>query len=319
MEVVVLGCGPSSSVPSIRCLLTRSCHICTEAHENPHSKNRRLNPSILVKLVDANKSILIDCGKTFRESVLRVFPQINVDAVDAIVLTHGHADACLGLDDLREVQPYEERFDPVTNESLKVPPAALVVHCCPNTKKDVEEKFAYLIEKPAPPAPSGAPVAFRWIAQLRLQVFEAFASFGVCNDRIKFTPLPVIHGADYTSFGFEFGAEFGARFVYISDVSEVTDVTRAYLTDASRPAIDVLLIDALYVEKYHSTHMNLQAVLQEIRIIRPKRTVLTGMSHDFDYYKTNVELQQYEAQEGLVVEMAFDGMRMAFPSADTTA
>ena len=47
--------------------------------------------------------ILIDCGKHFRESVVRWGPRYGVTGIDAIVLTHDHAGAVLGLDDIRLV------------------------------------------------------------------------------------------------------------------------------------------------------------------------------------------------------------------------
>jgi phosphoribosyl 1,2-cyclic phosphodiesterase len=45
-------------------------------------------------------------GKTFSQNVLRWFPPHDVPSVDSVVLTHAHADAMLGLDDLRDVQTY---------------------------------------------------------------------------------------------------------------------------------------------------------------------------------------------------------------------
>uniref|UniRef100_A0A803NNV9 Metallo-beta-lactamase domain-containing protein n=1 Tax=Cannabis sativa TaxID=3483 RepID=A0A803NNV9_CANSA len=50
--------------------------------------------------------ILIDVGKTFREQVLRWFSLYKIPRVDSIILTHEHADAVLGLDDIRAIQPH---------------------------------------------------------------------------------------------------------------------------------------------------------------------------------------------------------------------
>ncbi|KAL3671479.1 hypothetical protein V7S43_003401 [Phytophthora oleae] len=311
MEVVVLGCGPSSSVPSMRCVLSKECAVCHEAHANPDSKNRRLNPSLLVRNLKTDKNVLIDCGKTFRESALRIFPKIGVSAVHSLVLTHDHADAILGMDDLREVQATVETVDPVTKELYKIPPEAMKVHCSEPTSHGVIAKFPYLIDnEPLPPAGEGVPKPFRWTAKLQIENFGPWEPFEACG--IKFLPFPVIHGAGYTSFGFEFGGEVGKRFVYISDVSEIPDETRAFLNDASKPVIDVLLIDALYLDKFHSTHMNLEKVMEEISTFKPKRTLLTGMSHDFDYPKHSVELPKMSQEKGLNIEMTYDGLRIEF-------
>ncbi|CAI5740324.1 unnamed protein product [Hyaloperonospora brassicae] len=315
MEVIVLGCGPSSSVPSMRCVLRQDCAVCLEAHANPHSKNRRLNPSLLVRNLATHTNVLVDCGKTFREAALRFFPPLGVTTVHALVLTHDHADALLGMDDLREVQAHNETVDPVTKERYKISPEAMKVHCSERTSCDVIAKFPYLIDhEPSSQLlvdDEGVPKPFRWTAKLEVDIFHPWKPFEASG--IRFLPFPVIHGAGYTSFGFEFGSELGARFVYISDVSEIPEETKAFLNDATKPRIDILLIDALNLETYHSTHMTLQNVVEEIATIKPKRTLLTGMGHDFDYPKHSVELLEMGEAKGLNIEMTYDGLHVTLP------
>ncbi|KAJ0407785.1 hypothetical protein ATCC90586_003287 [Pythium insidiosum] len=327
MEVVLLGCGPSSSVPALRCVLRGECRVCLEAHENRDSKNRRLNPSLLVRDVARDVNVLIDCGKTFRESMLRSFPALGTQHVDAVVLTHGHADACLGLDDLREVQKFDVHIDPETGESQKKPHEPMGLHCNAATQAEMGDKFSYLMEKEeeraqrealangnggdgADKSSGGAP--FRWVAKLQWKIFDWWQRFNVCGFDVL--PFPVEHGKGYLSSAFEFGGEFGVRIVYISDVSQLTVEAHKYLNDSSKAPIDVLIIDALYLENFHSTHMNLQDVLHDIRTIRPRRTVLTGMSHEFDYEPSSAALAAIGEREGLVVEMGYDGMRLQFPA-----
>jgi phosphoribosyl 1,2-cyclic phosphodiesterase len=319
MEVVILGCGPSSAIPALRCVLAGTCEVCSEAHSNSESRNRRLNPSLLVRNTELDANILIDCGKTFRESVLRTLPQLGTAHVDAVILTHGHADACLGLDDLREVQKFDTTLDQVTGESIKNPLEPIGLHCSALTQQELKGKFDYLIEKEEEREQREAnitPVPFRWVAKLQWKLFDWLAPFTVCG--LQVVPFPVVHGKGYLSSAFEFGMELGVRFVYISDVSEFTDENREFLSDPSKPRIDVLIIDALYIKQYHSTHMNLENVLQEIRAIRPKRTLLTGMSHEFDYERESQTLREISESEGLVVEMAYDGLRLAFPVVGAT-
>ena len=47
------------------------------------------------------RTILIDAGKDFRQSALELFPKYKLRRIDALLLTHAHADAINGLDDLR--------------------------------------------------------------------------------------------------------------------------------------------------------------------------------------------------------------------------
>nr|CCA24935.1 conserved hypothetical protein [Albugo laibachii Nc14] len=299
MEVHVLGCGPSSSVPSMRCLLSSECNVCKEAYENPTSMNHRLNPSILIRVKSGNgtRNILIDCGKTFRQAALRLFPKLQIDTIDAIILTHDHADAVLGLDDLREVQPFRVEIDPITKESCNVSSGALPVFCNEETQQGIETKFPYLCQSENTSA--------RWVAQINFSLFQPLIPFSVCG--YDFVPLPVLHGDDYYAFGYVFGFEVNKCFVYISDVSHVPPQTMQYLVER-KESIDFLMIDALNTERRHNTHMNLPAVINLVLELRPKQTYLTGMSHDFDYNKTNAVIRDLPKLDNLKVEMAYDGL-----------
>lgn len=70
---------------------------------------------------------VIDVGKTFRESILRWLPRLSpaVEILDSVILTHEHADAMMGLDDLRGMQdPWDMVPIPIflSSECLKVRP-----------------------------------------------------------------------------------------------------------------------------------------------------------------------------------------------------
>lgn len=47
------------------------------------------------------RNVLVDCGKTFYEAALAWCPKYKMRRIDGVLLTHGHADAIMGLDDLR--------------------------------------------------------------------------------------------------------------------------------------------------------------------------------------------------------------------------
>ena len=44
--------------------------------------------------------------------------------------------------------------------------------------------------------------------------------------------------------------------------------------------IDVLVLDALYIERTHGTHFSLPQSLDFVRAYRPRRTLLVGMTHE---------------------------------------
>ncbi|KAJ0528238.1 putative metallo-beta-lactamase, ribonuclease Z/Hydroxyacylglutathione hydrolase [Helianthus annuus] len=108
-----MGTGTSEGIPRVSCLTDplKKCPVCAKAVE-PGNKNRRLNTSILIRFPKPSGTcnILIDAGKFFYQSALRWFPTYGIRTIDAVVITHSHADAIGGLDDLRDwtnnVQPH---------------------------------------------------------------------------------------------------------------------------------------------------------------------------------------------------------------------
>ena len=87
MRVTILGCGTSTGVPR----LPGDWGVCDPT--NP--KNRRRRSSILVE--QGETTLLVDCGPDMRAQLL----DAAVARLDAVLVTHDHADHTHGIDDLR--------------------------------------------------------------------------------------------------------------------------------------------------------------------------------------------------------------------------
>lgn len=84
-KITLLGCGPSSGVPSIN-------GYWLNCNEN-FSKNRRTRSCIAVQYND--KTVLIDTSPDLRSQIL----SSDIKKVDAILYTHAHSDHVLGIHD----------------------------------------------------------------------------------------------------------------------------------------------------------------------------------------------------------------------------
>uniref|UniRef100_A0A453JLK8 Metallo-beta-lactamase domain-containing protein n=1 Tax=Aegilops tauschii subsp. strangulata TaxID=200361 RepID=A0A453JLK8_AEGTS len=242
-SLVFLGTGCSSAVPNARCLIQPSdppCAVCSQSLSVPPevNPNYRCNTSLLIDYCQdegAHKYIIIDVGKTFREQVLRWFVCHKIPCVDSIILTHEHADAILGLDDIRVVQP----FSP-TNDIDPTP-----IYLSQYAMDSISQKFPYLVKKKLK---EGEEV--RRVAQLDWRIIESDLQKPFTASGLQFVPLPVIHGEDYICLGFLFGRK--SKVAYISDVSRFPPSTE-----------DVHLI---YIFEMKSTTTNLFRVISKFSL-----------------------------------------------------
>lgn len=119
LSFLLLGTGGSAAVPVISCVtdLVNACACCRDTMPGGtglNSKNRRGNTGGILRIPQLDggeasvlshslvsvaaesdsglcSTILVDCGKTFREQALRFFPEKGLRRIDACILTHHHA------------------------------------------------------------------------------------------------------------------------------------------------------------------------------------------------------------------------------------
>jgi phosphoribosyl 1,2-cyclic phosphate phosphodiesterase len=256
LKITVLGSGTSMGVPSLGC----HCRVCSSL--DPH--DNRLRPSLLLSRNGQN--VVIDITPDFRQQGLRA----GVDRLDAVLLTHGHADHIMGFDDIR---PYNLRQQ-----------TALPVYSNEETFDIIRRAFAYVFD--------GKP-KLSSIPSVRLHdAKEPFELLG-----ITFTPIPLLHG-DMEVLGFRFG-----RAAYLTDFSSLPDSSLALLNN-----LDELIIDALR-DIPHPMHQTVDQALALIKKLNPRRAWFTHIAHDLSHAETNERLRNLGylnvqlAYDGLEIEV----------------
>ena len=325
-DVTIIGSGVSTGVPMMNHVLAGACPlkhlnrkvdgqaICMEANKNPTSKNARSNVSILVRFSpsadDAPFYLMIDAGKTMRPACIKTLPTLGVQSIDALLLTHDHADAIFGLDDLRDLQVQTEVIDETTGTLIgyKVGGSgAMRIISNRQTLRMARTAFPYLA-KPADYVDAEKTLLRRRVASFRWeQLPHDNASLDLGGLPVRC--FPVYHGGEYISLGFVVGRAAATHpFVYISDVKDVPAETQAFLE--ARP-IETLVVDLLR-RADHTTHFSFDEAVAFVRKLAPQRAYFVGMAscEVGDHDEVNAELASLAAADGLHMELAYDGLRL---------
>jgi phosphoribosyl 1,2-cyclic phosphate phosphodiesterase len=254
MKITMLGCGISTGVPTIGPDWGR----CDPADR----RNRRRRASVLVE--SRGKTVLIDMSPDLREQLL----DAGVARIDAILLTHAHADHLHGIDDLRAINRLMKR--------------AIPLYATAGTLAEIGRRFGYAL-KPVPPG--------EHFFKPTLAPHEIAGPFEAAG--LPVVPFAQDHGFS-TTLGFRIGG-----FGYSTDVTELGENAFQALA-----GIDVWFVDCLRREP-HPTHSHLTKTLAWIARVGPRRAVLTHMDQSLDYRELAAELPAgvEPGQDGLVIDL----------------
>jgi phosphoribosyl 1,2-cyclic phosphate phosphodiesterase len=262
LRVTILGSGSSGGVPRLGGPdAAGDWGTCDPG--NP--KNRRRRCSILVRRGET--AVLVDTSPDLREQLLSA----RAGRLDAVLLTHSHADQTHGIDDLRPFALTQRR--PVN------------LYGDEETLDLIIGRFGYCFSQP-----EGS--VYKPIVTAHV-IADPFKPFEIAGEggSIPVRPFWQEHGGT-RSLGFRFG-----KIAYSSDVKELDEDAFAVLE-----GIECWIVDALQ-HKPHPTHANVETALKWIARLRPKRAILTNLHTSLDY-----ETLKHELPPG--VEPAYDGLEI---------
>jgi phosphoribosyl 1,2-cyclic phosphate phosphodiesterase len=260
LTLTILGCGSSAGVPR-PALGWGACDP-----KNP--KNRRRRCSLLAERTSdkGTTRVVIDTSPDLREQLI----DTNVDHIDAVFLTHEHADQTHGMDDLRSVVMHQRRRIPVYfNQS---------------TAKDIMARFSYCFISPE--GSDYPPILNRH----SIEAGESRVIDGK-GGLLTLSAFIVQHG-NIPALGYRIGDA-----AYTPDLSDIPPASWSALED-----LELWIVDGLRYAG-HPSHFSVNDALSWIERFKPRRAVITNMHSDLDY-----EVLRQSLPDGVIP--AYDGMRL---------
>ena len=258
--LTILGCGSSAGVPR-PALGWGAC-------DPTNPKNRRRRCSIMVEREGEHgiTRVVIDTSPDLREQLI----DAQVYHIDAVFLTHEHADQTHGIDDLRSVVIHQRRRIPFYLNQA--------------TARDILPRFSYCFTSPE--GSDYPPI----LEQKSIEAGQSRTIEGP-GGGLTLTPFLVQHG-NIPALGYRIG-----NAAYTPDVHDIPAESWPALE-----GLDLWVIDGLRYTQ-HPSHFSIPDALSWIVRFKPKRAVITNMTADVDY-----EEVQKQLPDGVVA--AYDGMRL---------
>jgi phosphoribosyl 1,2-cyclic phosphate phosphodiesterase len=251
-----LGTGTSYGVPQIGC----QCDVCRSADP----RDKRMRTSAVVE-TDGGTRILIDAPPELRLQLLGA----GIDVVDALFITHEHADHTHGIDDIRGLRSRFSAQMPIFG-----PAEALA---------SLGRRFPYIFDQTLRPLPGTSK------PDGRAQSMEPGEKVIIGDATVEAVEVP--HGP-LRVFGYRIGP-----IGYITDAKTVPPEGVAALR-----GVTILVINALR-RKTHPTHLSIGEAVAVAREIGARRTYLTHLTHDISHAMLASELPDgvEPAFDGLIV------------------
>lgn len=211
-------------------------------------------------------NILIDTSPDIKNQLL----DNKIKRIDFVVYTHDHADQTHGINELRP-------FFWINKKKIQI-------YADKKTSSYLLNSFKYLFIKESK----------YYEAILKMNIIKNFFALKKNGDSIKFEAIKVKHGNIYSN-GYLFN-----QVGYISDCSSISKKSLDKLKN-----LKLLIIDCLKFRS-HATHLNFKKCLSYIKILKPKKTILTNLHSDIDYSLLKKKLQKFS----LNIIPGYDGLKI---------
>jgi phosphoribosyl 1,2-cyclic phosphate phosphodiesterase len=258
VRVRFLGTGTSFGVPVIGC----KCAVCRS--DDP--RDQRTRHSLIIE--SDGTRLLVDTPPELRLQLVKE----DIDSVDAVFLSHEHADHTHGLDDLR-----------IFSGGGREP---LPLYVAQEFEKELKQRFNYIWGKGRQTQPGSV------VPDLDMITFvdgEPISPAG-----FEVIPIAFPHGV-YRSYGFR----AGALGVIIDGKSVTPDAAKLF------SGIEVLIINALWFGDPHPGHFSIEEAVKVGRWLGANRTYLTHIAHRATHaeIEAGVPSGVTPAYDGLVIDL----------------
>ena len=206
-------------------------------------------------------NILIDTSPDLRSQLL----QNKIKSIDKVFYTHLHADQTHGINDLRPFFLMNKKQIPVFADN--------------KTSKYLYSTFKYCFKS-----------SYGYPSTLKLNELKNKHIFKSNTKKILIESIATEHGKIES-----------ICYLINKKLAYASDISLFYKKDYKKLInLDYLIVDCLWYRN-HPAHFNLDQVLDLVKILSPKKTILTNMHSDLDYDQIKKKLPKN-------VTPGYDGM-----------
>ena len=188
----------------------------------------------------------------------------KIKSVDAIIYTHEHADQTSGIFEMRPFFWKNKKKIPIYGSNRTISALKKTYSFCFSSKHGYQ------------------PIMKANVVKQQFRIKKK-------NKILNINPFNVIHGM-INATGFTFN-----KIAYISDCNRIPNRSLKNLSN-----LKYLIIDCLRKDK-HPSHFNYDDALELIKLVKPKKAILTNLHVDLDYeyLKKKLPLNILPAYDGL--------------------